>query len=210
MNDSDFPLMPLEFLILFCVKLGFRTSYSIWNEVGVSVGASSPTLKRLEKKEFLASSIGRRRRQAYSLTKRGEDTLRNGLAEGPDVYGRPTPGGFYESLRRVIFFSWVKGELAEGRRFLDEAKIGLSVKSMKAKATADQCLKLLNTQQKDPILEVSRRSSAEYVAAGYRLICAVSDSVDTEIQLRAVAQLARLIEKLPPGPDHLFGDIADG
>jgi hypothetical protein len=123
------------------------------------------------------------------------------LAGGASVYGRPTPGGFYESLRRVIFFSWVKGDLGEGRLFLDQAKIGLSVKSMKAKATADQCLKLLNTRQKDPGLELSRRSSAEYIAAGYRLICAVSDSADTETQLRAVAQLSRLIEKLPPGPD---------
>lgn len=37
--------------------------------------------------------------------------LRNGIKAGPSVYGRRAARGFYEALPRVLFFSWVKGEL---------------------------------------------------------------------------------------------------
>lgn len=205
-------LMPLELFILFCAKLGLETSYSIQTATGVSVGASSPTLKRLQARGYLASTAGPRNRQAYTLTKQGESALRNGIKAGPSVYGRRTARGFYEALPRVLFFSWVKGELDEGRAFLRSVKLSLSAKSRVAKATAAGCVEVLRTPEKDVARERKRLSSPDYATAAFKLISSRIESADADMHVGMLESLSKLMDELPPSPALTFDapDQANG
>lgn len=202
-------LMPLELFILFCAKLGLETSYSIQTATGVSVGASSPTLKRLAARGYLLSTAGPRNRQAYRLTRQGEAALRSGIKAGPSVYGRRTARGFYEALPRVLFFSWVKGELDEGRAFLDSVKLSLSAQSRVAKATAEGCVELLKTQEKDDARERKRLSSSNYATAAFKLISSYIESADAEMHVGMLESLAKLMDDLPPSPTMVFSEVPD-
>jgi DNA-binding PadR family transcriptional regulator len=198
-------LMPFEFFVLFLTKIGLNTPYAIMTQTGVSVGATSPTLKRLEQKQLLTSTPGPRNRSSYRTTDRGEALLLEGLVAGPRVYGRPTSRGLFESLPRLIFFGWVKGDLTEARDVLRKAEFDLSVKARRAESLAAECRRLLER----PLEGDYEEASAARIAAGYRLIKASAETVEIKLQLESLPQLSKMIEELPMAPALHFRAVPD-
>jgi DNA-binding PadR family transcriptional regulator len=200
METSVRSLMPFEFLILFLAKLGLKTPYAMMTRAGISVGASSPTLKRLEKKELITSTPGPRNRSSYNITEQGEVLLIKGLEAGPRVYGRLTSRGLFETLPRLIFFGWVKGDLGEAREMLRRTEFDLSAKARRAEALAEECRRILERPFEGDYEEVA----AARIAAGYRLIEAVAETAETKLQLESLPQLAKVIDELPVAPALAF------
>jgi DNA-binding PadR family transcriptional regulator len=197
--------MPFEFFVLFLVEIGLKTPYTIMTQTGISVGASSPTLKRLEQKSLLTSELGPRNRTSYSITEQGKALLVQGLSAGPRVYGRPTSRGIFESLPRLIFFGWVKGNLEEAREVLRKTEFDMSAKARKAEALADECRRTLDR----PLEGDYEEASAARIAVGYRLIEAVAETVETKLQLESLPQLWKMIDELPMAPVLSFGVVPD-
>lgn len=143
------------------------------------------------------------------MTKQGEAALRRGIKAGPSVYGRRTARGFYEALPRVLFFSWVKGELDEGRAFLQSVRLSLSAKSRMAKATAEGCVELLKSPEKEVARERKRLSSSDYSTATFKLISSYIESADADMRVGMLESLAKLIDELPPSPTLTLSDTPD-
>src|ERR1700739_59287 len=190
---SQYSLMPLEFFVLFCAKIGFDTPYAILNNLGVSVGASSPTLKRLEKKKLLTSVAGPRNRVSYSITEEGEALLLLGLRAGPTAYGRLTARGLFESLPRLFFFSWGKGDLEEAKSVIRDASFELFLNGRRAKDSVKECMEILKRPFEGDYEENSRR----HISAGYRLFEAFTESILIELQLESMPRLMELIAEIP-------------
>src|ERR1035441_2088409 len=75
-------LSPLQIQLLVFVKLGLATPYDLITQAGLSVGLTSPALKRLEEAGLLASTPGSRRSMRYALTEKGEKQLKGALETG--------------------------------------------------------------------------------------------------------------------------------
>jgi DNA-binding PadR family transcriptional regulator len=205
MARSEYLLMPFEFFILFCAKIGFDTPYAIMNGMGVSVGASSPTLKRLEKKKLLTSTPGPRNRVSYGITELGETLLVLGLRAGPSAYGRLSARGLFDSLSRLIFFSWVKGDLEEAKSVLIDAHFKLALNAKRAEESVNECLMILQR----PLEGDYERSSKAHIAAGYRLLDAFAGSILTQLQMESIPRLVKIVREMPPAPALHFRAVPD-
>jgi DNA-binding PadR family transcriptional regulator len=205
MARSEYSLMPFEFFILFCAKIGFGTPYAIMNGMGVSVGASSPTLKRLKKKKLLTSTPGPRNRVSYAITEQGEALLVLGLRAGPGAYGRLTARGLFESLSRVIFFSWIKGDLKEAKSVLVDAHFKLSLNAKRAEESVNECLKILQR----PLEGDFEQSSRDHIGAGYTLLEAFAESILIHLQMESIPRLMKVIGEIPSAPALHFRAAPD-
>ena len=205
MRDSLPTLMPFEVFLLFCAKTGMESPYAIMIHTGVGVGASSPSLKRLETQGLLTSTPGPRNRMSYSITEKGEALLRQALDAGPEIYGRPTVRGTYESIHRVIFFAWLKGRLDEAEIAINMAEQKLMKRARLAQAEANECREVL-TESKSESSPKGKYAAPEYLSAGYKLIKATADAAEAKLQVEALATLRRFIDQLPSAPKTFLHD----
>jgi DNA-binding PadR family transcriptional regulator len=196
--------------LLFCAKTGMGTPYSILNQMGVGVGASSPALKRLESQGFVSATPGPRNRVLYELTEKGEEVLREAINAGPSSYGRPTSRGIYEAMYRVIFFAWLKGDKKEAQSALDMARETLQRKSRRAEAGVKESREFLASEAFQLMRkENGEYASPEYLGTVYKLILAVGAEAEARLQIAALDSLRKLVDELPPRPKtFLRGDVS--
>ncbi|MGA9462978.1 MAG: winged helix DNA-binding protein [Terracidiphilus sp.] len=195
----------LEIFILFCVKIGFGTTYLIMSQMGVGAGASVNQLKDLKNKGLLTSSLGPRRQVFFSLTEAGELVLLDALERSPTDSVTATYG-IYGGLPRIVFFSWLRGRLDEARAALNLTESGLGRKAEDADREAERCREILNPP-KDVIPARQESASPEYLAAAYRLIAALASSADAKRKLEALGTLRQLIDELPPQPRTFLNEV---
>jgi DNA-binding PadR family transcriptional regulator len=200
-------LLPSDIFLLFCTKVGMRNPYAIFSHTQVGVGASVPALKRLEMKGLLSSTTDDRKRVTYSLTEKGDERLKSSLDAGLTAYGRPTNRGIFESLRRVIFFSWVKGKPEEAIQALDRARRGLTSKYLKANFEVQVYQDELEHSEGES-LATGEYDSPEYISLVFKLIKATADSAEARLQAEALDTLWQLIQKLPPTPRTFLKDTS--
>jgi DNA-binding PadR family transcriptional regulator len=198
-------LMPFEIFLLFCVETGIDTPYAILTKTGVGVGASSPSLKRLEKQEMLTSTHGPRNRVAYSITAKGDISLRKALNAGPYVYGRPTVRGTFDSLHRLIFFAWLTGKTGETNAALDFSRDEISKKYRRAENEINED-RDFSAPSKFILSPQHEKTTTEYLARVFRFIKAVADSAEARLQMEAIEDLRQLLFHLPPTPRTFLQD----
>ena len=96
-------LSSLELFILSCFERGLETPYDLQRRVGLSLGATSPALKRLLKGGMLKRATGttatKRPRHAYSLSAEGKRFARNGWK---DYLDDPVPPSDLDSFLRIL------------------------------------------------------------------------------------------------------------
>lgn len=69
-------LTSLELLILALIDRGIATAYDLQARAGLSVGATLPALRRLEKTKLISrGEIGQRGRQQFTMTQKGRRAL---------------------------------------------------------------------------------------------------------------------------------------
>ena len=204
MAEPVVPLKPFEIFILLCTKIGLGTPYLIVSQTGVGVGASSPILKRMKIRSLLASEPGPRRQVFYRLTNKGEMQLEDALKR-ESIDWKKAAHGTYEGLPRVIFFSWLLGNLDNARVALHLTEASISKKVSKAEVDAEDCRRILRH-----VLSANPEyAPPEYVAAAYKLIGAVAFIAEAKLKVEALDALRRLTDELPPAlPIFLQGPLS--
>jgi DNA-binding PadR family transcriptional regulator len=93
----------LELFILSCFDRGLQTPYDLQRQAGLSLGATSPALKRLLKARMLkrvtGSTASKRPRHQYSLSSEGKQSARDGWK---DYLSDPIPPTDNDSLLRIL------------------------------------------------------------------------------------------------------------
>jgi DNA-binding MarR family transcriptional regulator len=96
-------LSSLELFVLSCFDRGLETPYDLQRKAGLSLGATTPALKRLLKAGLLKKSIQntatKRPRHHYSLTATGRGAARSGWKA---YFAEPVPPNDTDSLLRVF------------------------------------------------------------------------------------------------------------
>jgi DNA-binding PadR family transcriptional regulator len=193
-------LMPFEFLLLFCVEVGIETPYTILTHTGVGIGASSPTLKRLELKGLVASTPGSRNKLFYRTTPKGKEALREGFKDGLNTYGRPISTGPYDTLHRIIFFAWVKGRRDEAHEAVSNIRDAIERKRRDAEEDILKYKKVLASRHLGQRTTFNGYDDPYYMFTVFRYLEAYTDSQKAELEIEATARLDELIEGLPPSP----------
>ncbi|MFP5235952.1 MAG: hypothetical protein ACLGSD_08605 [Acidobacteriota bacterium] len=184
---------PFEIFIMLCTKIGLGTPYLILSQTGVGVGASSPILKRLTTKGLLTPEPGPRRQVFYRLTGEGELQLENAMKQD-SIDWKTAAHGTYEGLPRVIFFSWLLGNLDNARVALHLTEASLSKRVSKAEVDVEHCRSIL----RHVLSAQPEYASPEYVAAAYKLIGSVAFIAEAKLKVKALEALRRLTDELPP------------
>jgi len=206
------PVSLLEIFLLFCAKIGLGTTYLISTQTGMGTGANGDVLRKMEKKGLLTFSTGPRGQIFFSLTKEGEMLLLDALDRMPIDWKNAT-SGVYEGLPRVIFFSWMRGQLDDARSAVEFVEERLMKKARNADFVVEEERKTLNRPQNaNPANQ--KDASPEYLTAVFRFIGAVSQAALLRQKVVALGELRQLIEELPPTPKTFllnpFGQVADG
>lgn len=194
-------LMPFEFLLLFCVEVGIETPYAILTHTGVGIGASSPTLKRMELKGLVASTPGSRNKLFYRITPKGKEALREGFKDGLKTYGRPISTSPYDTLHRIIFFAWVKGRRDEAHDAVSDIREAIERKRRDAEEDILKYRRLLASRHMEDRTTLNGHDDPRYMFAVFRYLEAYTDSQKAELEIEATARLDEVIDGLPPSPE---------
>ncbi len=172
----------LEIFILAMVDGGLNTPYDLHARAGLSIGATHPALKRLQKKGLLqAGAEGARRRREFQLTKAGRHELKAGSAALQKQAGEEIAPDL-ESVLRTASLALMRGRKRPCIKLLKEAAKDRSKKSQERLSDAAGFQKELNE-----------------VPNAYRWMLAVCDAARLEAEGRALVRIAR---ELRPGSGH--------
>jgi len=128
-NQKVEKLNLISVFLLSFVKAGLTAPYDLISQAGLSVGVTSPTLKRLEAAGYLSQSLGSRRRVDYSLTEKGEEELRLAIESGRQDYWGIGRSVNYESALRAALLLWLNFGMEETTRFAEFAADQLQVQA---------------------------------------------------------------------------------
>jgi DNA-binding MarR family transcriptional regulator len=199
-------LSPLQIQLLVFVKLGLATPYDLITQAGLSVGLTSPALKRLEEAGLLASTPGSRRSMRYALTEKGEKQLKGALETGGPLSWLIERSGTFDSVPRAAILAWATQGREEAARCLDRAREELKFQSQQKQSEADQLRSAVNRLKEMPVDmfedDVDSRKGV-LLATSYRWLKAQSDASLLKLQSESVASIAPSLQELPDFPSIL-------
>jgi DNA-binding MarR family transcriptional regulator len=111
----------LDLFLLGLIREGLTSAYEFRERAAVSVGASLPALRRLERMGYIARGkpLNRNRRE-LKLTALGQKQLRTGIRTYLKLY-QQTPPSDAESILRVFSLAVSVGQDSAARRLLSAA-----------------------------------------------------------------------------------------
>src|ERR1022692_1822293 len=131
-------LSPLQIQLLVFVKLGLATPYDLITQAGLSVGLTSPALRRLEEFGLVESTPGSRNSMRYALTKKGEEQLKSAIeVEGPLSFLVERSGTF-DSASRAAVLAWATYGRKEAAQCVEFARNELQFQSQQKQGEAEQ------------------------------------------------------------------------
>jgi DNA-binding PadR family transcriptional regulator len=117
-HKPDRPASNLELFILAMIEQGVSTPYELQSTAGISVGASIPALRRLEKHGYVRrAEASARRKQPFTITAAGSKWLKSRWKAC--VSGAPPLE--MDGLLRVAFLAWIQADKARAVRVLKNA-----------------------------------------------------------------------------------------
>jgi DNA-binding PadR family transcriptional regulator len=192
----------LQVLLLVFVKFGLTTPYDLISQAGMSVGLTSPALKRMEEAGLITGTLGPRKRIQYALTSDGEKYLKKSLGAGPPYTWLLGSFDIFDSAPRAILLAWAVSGLQEAERCIDQVQEELRFQAQQQQQDADKLqgnmLRQANLFEADPAAE-----KGILVATAYQWIKAVSDAALIKLQADAIGNLALKLSDLPPSPQIL-------
>jgi DNA-binding MarR family transcriptional regulator len=199
-------LSPLQVQLLVFVKLGLATPYDLITQAGLSVGLTSPALKRLEESGLLKSTPGSRRSMRYAVTKKGEEQLKVALETGGSLSSLIERSGTFDSASRAAILAWATYGREEASRCVERAKEELQFQSQQKQAEADQLRNSILRIKEAPAYlfeDDSESRKGVLLATAYRWLKAQSDASLLKMQGQAVTATVPLLQELPDFPSIL-------
>jgi DNA-binding PadR family transcriptional regulator len=124
----------LELFVLAMVQQGLATPYELKTKAGLSLGSTVPVLARLEKDALVkASKAGARRSRKFTITSEGKTALSQGWEEQ-----LATEHTDLDSILRVAFLAWVRGDVKACQQFMQRSADGLRGWAGSLRAEADR------------------------------------------------------------------------
>jgi DNA-binding PadR family transcriptional regulator len=161
----------LELFVLAAVRGGLDSAYDLHKSADLSVGATLPLLRRLEKDGLLRSKPAARRSKQYSLTSVGQSVLQHSWRK----LLTPIPREF-DAILRIAYVAAVM-----------EALIKTTQLFLKSASAERRQLAAKRKQQADLILhEVGQHVFGQ----GHRWLRAHSDSIRLEAEASVLSRLA--------------------
>jgi DNA-binding MarR family transcriptional regulator len=169
----------LDLYILGLLERGLENPYDLYQHGGISLGASTPTLKRMLDGKLVRRTTGRgaskRRSHHYSLTEAGLDQARQGWR--PYFKNLRVPADIDSVLRLVDLATQYKMKQAQISAFLERAARDRSDLAREAGAR-------MVTRQQNPLTYAATRSTCDYA----RL----------EAEAKAMSELAQISVRRKP------------
>lgn len=110
-------LTNLELFVLAAVRSGLASAYDLKEKADLSVGTTIPLLQRLEQSGLLASKLAARRSRQYSLTSKGDRSLRVGWRN----ISASVPSDFESIVRSAYVGVSLENDLKKVRSFLKDS-----------------------------------------------------------------------------------------
>jgi DNA-binding PadR family transcriptional regulator len=193
-------LNPLQALLLVFVKFGLSTPYDLMSQAGMSVGLTSPALKRLEKEGLLTCVSGPRNRMRYSMTEKGEDKLRASLESGQTRQWRLGRFDTFESAPRAIFLAWASSGVDDAQRCVSRAAKELEHQSQRKQREAEELHDAMLHLNADLSKGEHGFDKGVLIATVYRWMKVSSDAALLKMQADAIGKMSPLLPDLPPAP----------
>ena len=193
-------LNPLQVQLLVFVKLGLSTPYDLMSQAGMSVGLTSPALKRLEEAGFLSRTPGARKSMRYTITSIGEQELKGALDSGRPTHWRLGRYETFESAPRAILLAWASFGIEEALCCVDHASEELRFQAQQREVEADQLRLAMHRLESTLFQESAEANKGELMATAYRWMKAASDAALLKLQVQAMEAFRPLLNKLPPAP----------
>ena len=136
-KEENLGITPTTLLAL--IQCGLNTPYFLIKEASLSLGVTSPGLRRLEEDGLIEGEPGSRNKTEYRLTDQGKAALRQSLTTGRktlwDANRLPPRIGIFETLPRALFLLWIYfgSDAVNHAAELARAKIGLRIDQTKYK-----------------------------------------------------------------------------
>jgi DNA-binding MarR family transcriptional regulator len=165
-----------EVLLLVFVKFGVTTPYDLLSQGGMSVGLTSPALKRMEQAGLLTSTPGPRKRTRYAMTERGDAALRASLNSGRKNCWGLGRFGIFESVPRTILLAWVHSGLEDALDCVDRAAKELRIEGQKREREAEELRNSVLSMDADLFKDESVSDRGIRILTVYRWIKAASDA----------------------------------
>ena len=134
--------LSLEVFVLAMIDRGVSTPYDLRERAALSVGASIPALRRLEKEGQVAHTVSGRRHE-YSLTAAGRRRLRTSWQQDLDRHEATD----FDGVLRTAYLSWLLGGPQHASRFLSTAA---RARRRTAESRREASLRLMAEFQADP------------------------------------------------------------
>jgi DNA-binding PadR family transcriptional regulator len=199
MPDSE-KLNPLQVLLLVFVKFGLSTPYDLMSQAGMSVGLTSPALKRMEKEGLLTCASGPRNRMRYSMTEEGEEKLRASLESGQSRQWRLGRFDTFESAPRAIFLAWASSGVDDAHRCVSRAANELERQSHRKQREAEELHGAMLHLNADLFKGEPGFDKGILIATVYRWMKVASDAALLKLQAEAIGKMSPLLSDLPPAP----------
>jgi DNA-binding PadR family transcriptional regulator len=193
-------LNSIELLIITLVVEGLTTRYDLTVRAGMSVGATGPALKRMEKAGYLKSTLGPRRKQTYSVTKKGFSAFRQTLTGRNATFSWEEGIAGIESIPRTVLLLWIYSNEQGVREFLEFATLSLNGQAARKQLEADS-LENEVTRLDQALLSKSTLNAQgtreQLVGTLLKAIKAKSDALFLTTQSAALESLFGYFPKLP-------------
>jgi hypothetical protein len=191
MRTTPFRYSTLELLLLALVQRGFATTYDLVSKGGLSVGATSSALKRLQDAKFLISEPGIRGSKRFAIAPKGEAALWHGweliLREGPPVSA--------EDALRVLYLGWLFNQLRVGAKFAMWIAGELRVRGKQHVAATDGIRdRLVQLEPRPTAVEMSNLS----IVTPYRFLRIYRDAEIAFVEADLIEKAVTEFEKFPP------------
>lgn len=197
-------LNPLQTLLLVFVKFGLPTPYDLISRAAMSVGLTSPGLKRMEEAGLVTSTLGPRKRMEYAVTEKGAEELRKSLGSGRPFSWLLGRYETYESTPRAILLAWATSGLDEALRCAEDVQEELKFQAQQQEKEADKIrdtmLRPGNLFHSDGIVE-----KGALLAAAYQWLKAVCDAESLKMKAEAMKNVIPRLSELPASP-HILQD----
>jgi DNA-binding MarR family transcriptional regulator len=196
-------LSPLQIQLLVFVKLGLGTPYDLITQAGLSVGLTSPALKRLEEFGLVESTPGSRKSMRYALTKKGEEQLRGAIDVAGPLSFLVERSGTFDSASRAAVLAWATYGRKEAAQCVKFARDELQFQSQQKQSEAEQlrgAVLRLKAAPADLFEDDSESRKGFLMATAYRWLKAQSDANLLKMQSEAVTSILPLLEQLPTFP----------
>lgn len=203
-------LNPLQVLLMVFVKFGLSTPYDLITQVGLSVGLTSPALKRMEEAGLLASTPGGRKSMRFALTDKGEEELGRSLKSSKPSHWRLGRFDTFESAPRAILLAWAAAGLDEAVRCVEQAAEELRFQEQKKAEEAKLLRFSLDRLRPGLFPDDPAADKGTIIATAYRWLKAVSDAELLKLQAEAIMKIAPLLSALPEVPPILHEEGSVG